>query len=77
MINHLSILQDFQKLNVHTVCLQNDTALLPINGKLQQKQFERVIKGQLKNFHHEFEFLSVITTDGPYLISFLRYFQTV
>lgn len=73
MINHLSILQDFQKLNVHTVCLQNDTALLPINGKLQQKQFERVIIGQLKNF----EFLSVITTDGPYLISFLRYFQTV
>ena len=37
MINHLSIPQDFQKLNVYTVCRQDDTALLSINEKLQQK----------------------------------------
>lgn len=77
MINHLSVAQDFQKLNVHTVCLQNDTALLTINGKLQQKRFERVIKWQLKNFHCEFEFLSVTMTDSPYLISFFCYFETL
>lgn len=35
MISHLSVLQDFQKLNVYKVCLQDDTALLPINEKLQ------------------------------------------
>lgn len=48
MINHLSILQDFQKLNFYTVCLQDNTVLLPTNEKLQQKWFKWVIKWQFK-----------------------------
>lgn len=75
MINHLFILQDFQKLNVYTVCLQDDTALLHINEKLQQKWLERVIKWQLKKF--KINFLSVTLTVSPCLILFLCYFETL